>query len=35
VLEQDIMLEAEPGDGPAIEVGRSLTFLKGVLEVEA
>jgi len=35
VLEQDIMLEAEPGDGPATEVGRSLAFLKGVLEVEA
>jgi inosose dehydratase len=35
VLEQDIMLEADPGYGPAAEVGRSLTFLKGVLEVEA
>ncbi|HJQ29580.1 MAG TPA: TIM barrel protein [Rubrobacter sp.] len=35
VLEQDIMLEAEPGDGPASEVGRSLNFLKGVMEVEA
>ena len=35
VLEQDIMLESEPGDGPAAEVGRSLTFLKSVLEVEA
>lgn len=34
VLEQDIMLEAEPDDGPADEVGRSLSFLKGVLEVE-
>jgi inosose dehydratase len=35
VLEQDIMLGADPGDAPAVEVGRSLTFLKGVLEVEA
>jgi inosose dehydratase len=34
VLEQDIMLGAEPGDGPAREVGRSLSFLKGILEVE-
>ena len=34
VLEQDIMLEAEPGDGPAGEVGRSLAFLTEVLEVE-
>lgn len=34
VLEQDIMLEAEPDDGPADEVGRSLAFLQGVLEVE-
>jgi inosose dehydratase len=34
VLEQDIMLEAEPGDGPADEVGRSLAFLTEVLEVE-
>ena len=34
VLEQDIMLDAEPDDGPADEVGRSLNFLKGVLEVE-
>ncbi|MDQ3863069.1 MAG: TIM barrel protein [Actinomycetota bacterium] len=32
VLEQDIMLDAEPGDGPAAEVGKSLTYLKGVLE---
>jgi inosose dehydratase len=35
VLEQDIMLETEPGDGPATEVGRSLAFLRSVLEVEA
>jgi inosose dehydratase len=35
VLEQDIMLGADPRDAPAVEVGRSLTFLKGVLEVEA
>jgi inosose dehydratase len=34
VLEQDIMLEVEPGDGPAGEVGRSLAFLIEVLEVE-
>jgi inosose dehydratase len=34
VLEQDIMLEVEPGDGPAGEVGRSLAFLTEVLEVE-
>jgi inosose dehydratase len=33
VLEQDIMLAADPGDGPAAEVGRSLAYLKGVLEV--
>jgi len=32
VLEQDIMLEGEPGDGPANEVGQSLAYLKGVLE---
>ena len=32
VLEQDIMLAADPGYGPAAEVGRSLSYLKGVLE---
>ncbi len=32
VLEQDIMLAAAPGYGPAAEVGRSLAYLKGVLE---
>jgi inosose dehydratase len=32
VLEQDIMLAADPGYGPAAEVGRSLAYLKGVLE---
>lgn len=32
VLEQDIMLDADPGYGPAAEVGRSLSYLKGVLE---
>ena len=32
VLEQDIMLEGEPGDGPANEVGKSLAYLRGVLE---
>lgn len=32
VLEQDIMLAAHPGYGPAAEVGRSLSYLKGVLE---
>ncbi len=32
VLEQDIMLEGEPGDGPAKGVGKSLAYLKGVLE---
>src|SRR3712207_9191627 len=32
VLEQDIMLAADPGYGPAAEVGRSLAFLNGVLE---
>jgi inosose dehydratase len=31
VLEQDIMLAADPGYGPAAEVGRSLAYLKGVL----
>ena len=34
VLEQDIMLETDPGDGPAKEVGKSLAFLKDVLEVK-
>ncbi len=32
VLEQDIMLAADPGYGPAAEVGRSLAYLRGVLE---
>ena len=32
VLEQDIMLAADPGYGPAAEVGRSLAYLKGVLQ---
>jgi inosose dehydratase len=32
VLEQDIMLATDPGYGPAAEVGRSLAYLKGVLE---
>jgi inosose dehydratase len=32
VLEQDIMLSADPGYGPAAEVGRSLAYIKGVLE---
>jgi inosose dehydratase len=32
VLEQDIMLSADPAYGPAAEVGRSLAYLKGVLE---
>ena len=32
VLEQDVMLDGEPGDGPASEVGKSLAYLKGVLE---
>ncbi|MDQ2672494.1 MAG: TIM barrel protein [Actinomycetota bacterium] len=32
VLEQDIMLAADPGYGPAAEVGRSLAYLNGVLE---
>ncbi len=32
VLEQDIMLAADPGYGPAAEVGRSLAYMKGVLE---
>jgi inosose dehydratase len=32
VLEQDIMLAADPGYGPAAEVGRSLAYLKGALE---
>jgi inosose dehydratase len=31
VLEQDIMLAADPGYGPAAEVGRSLAYLKGAL----
>jgi inosose dehydratase len=33
VLEQDIMLAADPGYGPAAEVGRSLAYLKGVLQI--
>jgi len=32
VLEQDIMLADDPGYGPAAEVGRSLSYLRGVLE---
>jgi len=32
VLEQDIMLGGEPGDGAANEVGESLAYLKGVIE---
>jgi inosose dehydratase len=32
VLEQDMMLSTDPGYGPAAEVGRSLAYLKGVLE---
>jgi inosose dehydratase len=32
VLEQDIMLAADPGYAPAAEVGRSLAYLKGALE---
>ncbi len=32
VLEQDIMLADDPGYGPAAEVGRSLAYMKGVLE---
>jgi inosose dehydratase len=32
VLEQDIMLAADPGYGHAAEVGRSLAYLRGVLE---
>jgi inosose dehydratase len=32
VLEQDIMLAADPEYGPAAEIGRSLAYLKGVLE---
>ena len=32
VLEQDIMLAVDPGYGPSAEVGRSLAYLKGVLE---
>jgi len=31
VLEQDIMLAADPGYGPASDVGRSLAYLRGVL----
>jgi inosose dehydratase len=34
VLEQDIMLEGEPDDGPTAEVGRSIAFVKDVLGVE-
>lgn len=30
VLEQDVMLDGEPDEGPASEVGESLTYLKGV-----
>jgi inosose dehydratase len=32
VLEQDIMLADDPGYGPAAEVGRSLAYLRGLLE---
>jgi inosose dehydratase len=32
VLEQDIMLDEDPGSGPTAEVGRSLAYLRGVLE---
>jgi inosose dehydratase len=32
VLEQDIMLDGEPGQGPANDVGKSLAYLRGVLE---
>jgi inosose dehydratase len=32
VLEQDVMLDGKPGEGPANEVGKSLSYLKGVLE---
>jgi inosose dehydratase len=32
VLEQDIMLSTDPGYGPAAEVGRSLAYMKGILE---
>jgi len=32
VLEQDIMLTDDPGPGPAAEVGRSLAYLRDVLE---
>jgi inosose dehydratase len=32
VLEQDIMLAADPGYGPAAEVGRNLAYLNGVFE---
>jgi inosose dehydratase len=31
VLEQDIMLDGEPDEGPALEVGESLAYLKEVL----
>lgn len=31
VLEQDIMLDGEPGEGPANGVGESLDYLRGVL----
>ena len=33
VLEQDVVLEAEPasGDGPAVSAARSLTYLKGIM----
>lgn len=34
VLEQDIMLDEEPGEEPAEGVGRSLAFLTKILEVE-
>lgn len=32
VLEQDIMLDEEPGEGPASEVGSSLAFVTKILE---
>jgi len=32
VLEQDIMLDNDPGSGPTAEVERSLAYLRGVLE---
>jgi inosose dehydratase len=34
VLEQDLILDGKPGDGPAREVGKSLAFVTEILELQ-